>query len=98
MYSLVVWGDLANKKNAAKMYTIGFAIFYLTIAIGLLPTPLSQISPTNSALIGCTLIFLSNMPIALAPELVSSDFRERIRLKLHMETVKKIKKQSENQG
>jgi MFS family permease len=98
MYSLVVWGDLANKKNVAQMYTIGLAIFYLTIAIGLLPTPLSQISPINSALIGCTLIFLSNMPIVLAPELVSSDFRERIRLKLHIETVKKIKKQSENQG
>jgi len=98
MYSLVVWGDLANKKNVAKMYTIGFAIFYLTIAVGLLPSPISQISPANSALIGCILIFLSNMPLVLAPELVSSDFRERIRIKLHMGSVKKIKKPSENQG
>jgi hypothetical protein len=30
----------------------------------------------------------------LAPELSSSDFREKIRLKLHMNVIRKIKKQS----
>jgi hypothetical protein len=43
------------------------------------------------------LIFLSNIPISLAPELLPSDFRERIKLKLHMSAVKKIKR-SRSQG
>jgi hypothetical protein len=32
------------------------------------------------------------VPIVLAPELLSSDFRERIKLKLHMNAVRKIDK------
>jgi len=96
LYSFVVWGDLANKKNRAKMYSIGLVTFYLTAAIGILPTPISQIPISVSALIGCSLIFLSNVPIALAPELLSVDFRERIRLKMHMKAVKKINKQSQD--
>lgn len=92
LYSFVVWGDLANKENCGKMYSIGLITFYLATVVGLLPTPIAQISPVESSLISCTLIFLSNVPIVLAPELLSSDFGERIRLKLHMNAVRKINK------
>jgi uncharacterized membrane protein YeiH len=97
LYSFVVWGDLANKENCAKMYSIGLVTSYSTIGVGLLPTQISQIPPTVSSLASCLLIFLSNIPIVLAPELLPSDFRERIKLKLHMSAVRKIK-QSQNQG
>jgi MFS family permease len=98
LYSFVVWGDLANKENCAKMYSIGLIIYYSTMGIGLFPTQISQIPLVVSALASCLLIFLSNIPIILAPELLPSDFREKIKLKLHMRAVRKIRKQSQNQG
>jgi len=100
LYSSVVWGDLSDKESCAKRYSIGLIIYYLTISIGsLLTFQISQIPLIISSLVGCLLIFLSNIPLILAPELLSSDFRERIRLKLHMNVIKRIRrKQSQNQG
>ncbi len=98
MYTLVIWGDLANKENCAKMYSIGLITFYLAAVLGSFLTPIAQVALVPSALIGCTLIFLSNVPIALAPELLSSDFQERIRLRLHMNAVRKINKKQQDQG
>lgn len=97
LYLFVVWGDLANKENCAKMYSIGLMTFYLTTGAGFL-APILQVPLVVSSLVSCLLIFLSNVPLILAPELLSSDFRERIRLKLHMKAVRKMSKQSQNQG
>jgi MFS family permease len=97
LYSFVIWGDLASKENCAKMYSIGLMTLYLTTGVGLL-TPISQVPLVASSLVSCFLIFFSNVPLALAPELLSSDFRERIKLRLHMRAVRKIGKQSQNQG
>jgi hypothetical protein len=98
MYSFVVWGDLANKENSAKMYAIGFIVFYVAQGIGLLPIgQMLQTPLIVSALVSCLLIFLSNIPIFLAPELLPSEFRERIQLKFHINAIKKIR-QSRNQG
>jgi MFS family permease len=98
LYSLVVWGDLANKENCAKMYSIGLIPFYLATSVGLLFTSqISEVPLVVSSLASCLLIFLSNIPIVLAPELLSPDLRERIKLKMHINTVKKIKR-SQNQG
>ena len=100
LYSLVVWGDLANKESCAKRYSIGLMIFYLATGVGsLLTHQISQIPLIVSSLASCLLIFLSNIPLILAPELLSSDFREKIKLKLYMNVVKKIgRKPSQNQG
>jgi MFS family permease len=97
LYNFVVWGDLANKENCAKMYSIGLITFYFSVGLGLLLSQTLQMPLVVSALSSCVLIFLANIPIVVAPELLSSDFRERIRLKLHINAVKKIK-QSRNQG
>ena len=98
MYSFVIWGDLANKKNCAKMYALGVIIFYATQGIGLFPLEqIFQIPLVVSSLASCLLIFLANAPIFLAPELLPSGFREKIRLKWHMSAVKKIRR-SQNQG
>ena len=100
LYLLVVWGDLANKESCAKRYSIGLIIFYLATGVGILLTnQISQIPLVISSLVSCLLIFLSNIPLILAPELLSSDFREKIKLKLHMNAVRKIgRKLSQNQG
>lgn len=94
LYSFVVWGDMSNNENCAKVYSIGLSVFYLTIGLGFLPTDISQISVIASSLFSCVLIFLSNIPIVLAPELLSSNFLEKIRLKLHITAVKKLQKRN----
>lgn len=98
LFTFVIWGDLSNGRNVAKMYAIGLTIFYLSQGIGLLPIEQTlQIPLVVSSLASCLLIFFANIPIFLAPELLSSDFREKLKLKSHMNEVKKIKK-SQNQG
>jgi len=100
LYLLVVWGDLATKESCAKRYSIGLIIFYLAMGVGsLLTHQISQIPLITSSLVSCLLIFLSNIPLIFAPELLSSDFRERIKLKLYMSVVREIgRKLSQNQG
>jgi len=99
LYSWVIWGDLANKESCIKMYSIGMMIYYFTIAFGVFMDQISQIPLLVSSLLSCLLIFLSNTPLLLAPELLSPDFRERIKMKLHMNILKKIgRKLSQNQG
>lgn len=96
LYSFVIWGDLSNSKNCSKLYAIGLIAFYLATGIGQLPSFISEISLLGSALISCLMIFLSNLPIALAPELLSSDIREKMRLKKYMKTIKKIAKEADD--
>ena len=95
LYIFVIWGDLANKENCAKVYSIGLVTYYSTEGIGLLTRVSAPIIVTS--LVSCLLIFMLIIPIALAPELLPSDFRRKIRMKRHMNAVKRIK-QSANQG
>jgi MFS family permease len=98
VYGTVVWGDLADKESCAKRYAFGLGIFYSASGLGFLFTSaIANIPLIASALVGCFLIFLSNLPLVLAPELLSADFREKIKLRLHIKAVKKIRR-SQNQG
>jgi hypothetical protein len=91
LYGYVVWGDLANEESYNKRYSLGLAIYYLTTSVGFLFTQqVSQIPLITSAIASSTLIFLSNIPLVLAPELLSPAFREKIKLRLHMDAVRKI--------
>jgi len=95
LYNFVIWGDLANKESCAKRYSIGMIIYYLAIGVGNpLTHQISQIPLIISSLVSCLLIFLSNIPLILAPELLSSVFREKIKLKLYMKVVRKIGRKS----
>lgn len=99
LYILVIWGDLADKRSCDKRYSIGLIIFYSTAGVGrLLTYQTSLISPVISVLIICSLIFLSNVSLIFAPELLSADFREKIKFRVYINVVKKIRKQSQNQG
>lgn len=100
LYSSVIWGDLADKESCAKRYSIGLIIYYLATGLGsLLTHQISQISIINSSLIGCLFIFLSNIPLILAPETLTLNFRQKIRLTLYMNIIKKIRrKQPQNHG
>jgi hypothetical protein len=98
LYTFVIWGDLANKENCAKMYSIGLAAYFASYSLSPLLPQASQIPLVVSALTSCILIFLSNIPVILAPELLRSDLREKLRMKSYMKTVKKVAKESENQG
>jgi hypothetical protein len=97
LYSFVIWGDLANEENCSKMYAIGLSIYCVSVGLGQLSSALLQIGSTASALIACSIIFLSNLPIILAPELLSSDALRRRRMNSYLKKVKKIAK-NEAQG
>lgn len=97
LYIFVIWGDLSNKENYTRLYAIGLMAFYFTSALEPFSTLIAQIPLVQSAFLGCTIIFLSNVPIALAPELQSSDFLEKIRLKMHIKAAKRIAKKYEDQ-
>ena len=99
LYGTVVWGDLGDKENVVKRYSVGLMIFYMVIGVGFIFIPqISQISPVTSSVLGCFLVFLSNIPLIIAPELLSSDFRDKIKLILHVNTLKKIRKKAKNHG
>jgi len=85
VYTFLIWGDLATEETCAQRYSIGLAIYYFATGLGILITPqLSQISLMFASITICLLIFLSNIPIILAPELLSSDFLEKVHLRLYM--------------
>lgn len=91
LYSFVVWGDLGADDTCSSRYAIGLGIFYTAAGLGILLTPqLLQIPLIVASVLSCLLIFISNAPLALAPELLSSDFREKIRLRLYLSFVKRI--------
>jgi len=98
LYVFVVWGDLATEENVGKTYSIGLAIYYSALCVGSLFPSLSHIPLIAVALANCLLIFLLNVPVIAAPELLHSDTSEKIRLGLHINKVKKIEKKSKNQG
>jgi hypothetical protein len=92
LYVFVVWGDLATERHVAKMYSIGLAAYYLALGVGILAPRVSQAPLVVTALTSCLVIFCLNIPVILAPELLPSDFRERIKLKLYLRTVRKASK------
>ena len=99
LYLFVVWGDLANAETHLRMYSIGLVIYYSATGIGsLFGSQLSNIPLTVASIISCLLIFLSNIPLLFAPELLQRDFRERIRLKSYISLVKRKMRHSSNQG
>jgi MFS family permease len=95
-YSFVIWGDLANEKNVAKIYAIGLATYFSALGFGLLFPQTSQIPLMATALLTCLLVFFLNVPIILAPELLSNNASERMRLQMHMNAVKRIRKKQKN--
>lgn len=99
LYGSVVWGDLGDKENIVKRCSMGLMIFYMITGIGFLFAPqISQISLVTSAFLGCLLVLLSNIPVIIAPELLSSDFRDKIKLILHVKALKRIRKKAKNHG
>lgn len=94
LYIFVVWGDLSNQYNRIKIYSIGLISYFLSLGAGsflVVSMPIFQ-----SALLSVLFIFVLNIPIIFAPELLPSYVLEKIRMKNHMDAVKKLQKK--NQG
>jgi len=92
LYLFVILGDLADVETCARRYSIGLATFYLTSGLGAFLSPLLLEIPLSVASsISSLLIFLSNIPLILAPETLPLDFREKIRLKFYIYLVKRKK-------
>ncbi len=92
-YQLVIWSDFATRKHCAPFYAIGIIPFYFSRGLGFLFTPdILQISVENAAFLSCSLIFLSNISLFLAPELIPLEIKRRIDLRLHLHRVKEMLK------
>jgi len=100
VYILVVWGDLASKKIRAPFYAAGFIPFYFSEGLGLLVLPkILHIPVMYAALVSSFLIFLSNVPIIFAKELLPQYVIEEMNLRLHIAWLKKfIKKQKASES
>lgn len=99
LYITVVWGDLGDEETVVKNYSLGLLIFYLAVIFGFVFIPqISQIPVVTSSFLGCLLVLLSNIPLVVAPELLSSEFQEKLKLMLHFKSLKKIRKSSKNHG
>jgi MFS family permease len=98
LYIFVVWGDLSHQKERLQLYSIGLISFFISLGIGSLVRSLvyESLSLFQSALLSVMLIFILNIPILFAPELLPSYILEKIRMKHHMDRVKKLQKK--NQG
>lgn len=99
VYTLVVWGDLASKKICAPFYAAGFIPSYFLEGLGLLVLPkILYMSAMYAALASSFLIFLSNVSLALAPELLPPEKRKKMEFELYKEEVKKILKKWEDRA
>ncbi|TRO49415.1 hypothetical protein E2P47_01320 [Candidatus Bathyarchaeota archaeon] len=94
LYIFVVWGDLSNQDNRIKIYSIGLISYFLSLGVGSFVEVSIQIE--QSAFLSVLIIFILNIPILFAPELLPSYILERNRMRRHMGSVKKLQKK--NQG
>jgi len=92
-YTLVVWGDLASMKRRAPFYAAGFIPFYFFTGLGYLVLPkILHIPVIYAALASSIFIFLSNISLVLAPELLPTEKKKKMEFELYTEEVKKILK------
>ncbi len=89
MYIFIVWGDLANNDNGAKIYSLGSLIYFLSIALACI-TPAAFLSITSSSLLTCLIAFFSVLPIIIVPEIADKDFIERTKFQHHIKNIKKL--------
>jgi MFS family permease len=92
LFIFVVWSDLANKENWAKMYALGLITYFASAGISAL-VPQVFLSLETGSLLTCLVSFFAIVPIFAVPELSSNDFIENMRIKRHIDSVKKLKNQ-----
>lgn len=89
VYTLVIWGDFGSTKTFAPFYAAGFIPFYFSQGLVYLILPkIRHISAMYAALLSSFLIFLSNVPIILAKELLPQYIAKEMNLKLYIEWLK----------
>ncbi len=93
LFLLVIWGDLADKKDSEKYYLIGFIPFllstFLQLSIGqLVAGPVSQSTYIFS--FASFFLFAAVLPLYLAPETLPEKAMKDRNLKSYLEKAQKI--------
>lgn len=97
VYFLAVWGDLSSSRNRARLYAIGLIPFYLSTGLGYLFMPQILQLPSIIAAYACALsVFLSNVSLVLAPELLPPEKKKKMEFESYKEEVKKVLKKWED--
>lgn len=90
VYLIVVWGDLARGRVCTTYSAIGLIPFFFTKSLGYFVTPfLEDIPILYIVLSNSFLIFLSNIPLLLAQELVPEEDLRALKRGSFMETLEK---------
>lgn len=90
VYLVVVWGDLALTRNPSYFYALGLIPFYFFIGLGDFLSPFLQVSVAQAAFISSLIIFLSHIPLVLAPELLPDYVVREREMFLYIKRVKKL--------
>lgn len=92
MFLLVIWGDIADNKEAEKYYLLGALPFLISSYIWVIVTPFAEIIYISTPFsIASFFLFLAVMPLMFAPEtLPERKIRER-ELKSYIEKAKKVR-------
>jgi len=95
LFLLVIWGDLSSSKNLSRRYYLGLLTYYSsTLAGQLLTSQITQVPLAAASLMSCALVFLSNIPLLLASELLPSGFRRKAGLMLYLSFLRKKTRQT----
>jgi len=92
LFIFVIWSDLANKENWAKMYALGLITYFASLCVSPL-IPQAFLSLETGSLVTCLLSFFAIVPIFAVPEISSNNFIENMRIKRHIDSLKKLRNQ-----
>ena len=90
LYSFVIWGDLSNDQKCCQTLFCWLNSILCDSCDWTIAKFIVRDSFVMSALISSAVIFLANLPIVLAPELLPSAVQEKLKLKRYIRTVKKV--------
>jgi len=91
-FFFTIWGDLSPKGSGEKYYSVGVLPFFLASLVSIaLADPLTLIGADRVFYVACLLLFLSILPLQLAPETLPQEALERKAFKKYVKKAKRIK-------
>jgi hypothetical protein len=97
LFIFVIWGDLS--VHDGRNYFMGLFPYYTSIIIGqIVTTEVLGVPLEIASLASCAIVFLSNIPLLSAPDLLPLKFHEERSLRIYIKKIRKGLKQRHNYG
>jgi hypothetical protein len=99
IFYLVIWSELAGKRNKEKYYLMGITPFLIASYIQVLFAPHAKAVEVSAAFsLASFFLFVAVLPLLYAPETMPRKKIELKRLRKFAEDAKKIKEKYEKKG